>query len=193
MAASPAFEGSVTDALLAIRDGGRVGMDRLFEIVYDELGRVARRQLGPGARQTLDTTSLIHEAYLRMVDQTRVTFADRAQFFAYASRVMRSILVDHARRHSAEKRGGGVHPLPLDESIAGVAYQTDLVLAVDEALDRLDALEPRLRQVVECRYFGGMSEEDTATALGISPRTVRRDWRKARAWLYDELSEEAAD
>lgn len=193
MAATPAFEGSVTDALLSIRSGGRAGVDRLFEIVYDELGRLARRQLGPGVRQTLDTTGLIHEAYLRMVDQTRVTFADRAQFFAYASRAMRSILVDHARRHSAEKRGGGVRPLPLDESIAGVAYQTDLVLAVDEALDRLDTLEPRLRQVVECRYFGGMSEEDTATALGISPRTVRRDWRKARAWLYDELSEEAAD
>jgi RNA polymerase sigma factor (TIGR02999 family) len=193
MAATPAFEGSVTDALLAVGGGERAGVDRLFEIVYDELGRLARRQLGPGARQTLDTTGLIHEAYLRMVDQTRVTFADRAQFFAYASRAMRSILVDHARRHSAEKRGGGVRPLPLDESIAGVAYQTDLVLAVDEALDRLDALEPRLRQVVECRYFGGMSEEDTATALGISPRTVRRDWRKARAWLYDELSEETAD
>jgi RNA polymerase sigma factor (TIGR02999 family) len=124
-----------------------------------------------------------------MVDQTRVTFADRAQFFAYASRAMRSILVDHARRRCAEKRGGGVRPLPLEESIAGVAYQTDLLLAVDEALDRLDALEPRLRQVVECRYFGGMSEEDTATALGISPRTVRRDWRKARAWLYDELAD----
>jgi RNA polymerase sigma factor (TIGR02999 family) len=189
MSANPAGDGSVTDALLAIRDGERSGVGRLFAIVYDELGRVARRQLGPGARQTLDTTSLIHEAYLRMVDQTRVTFADRAQFFAYASRAMRSILVDHARRRCAEKRGGGVRPLPLEESIAGVAYQTDLLLAVDEALDRLDALEPRLRQVVECRYFGGMSEEDTATALGISPRTVRRDWRKARAWLYDELAD----
>ena len=189
MSANPAGDGSVTDALLAIRDGERSGVGRLFAIVYDELGRVARRQLDPGARQTLDTTSLIHEAYLRMVDQTRVTFADRAQFFAYASRAMRSILVDHARRRCAEKRGGGVRPLPLEESIAGVAYQTDLLLAVDEALDRLDALEPRLRQVVECRYFGGMSEEDTATALGISPRTVRRDWRKARAWLYDELAD----
>jgi len=189
MSANPAGDGSVTDALLAIRDGERSGVGRLFAIVYDELGRVARRQLGPGARQTLDTTSLIHEAYLRMVDQTRVTFADRAQFFAYASRAMRSILVDHARRRCAEKRGGGVRPLPLEESIAGVAYHTDLLLAVDEALDRLDALEPRLRQVVECRYFGGMSEEDTATALGISPRTVRRDWRKARAWLYDELAD----
>ncbi len=183
---------SVVDLIRGVRAGDRSEFDRLFSSLYDELRRVAHRHLRhrvPG--QTLDTTALIHEAYLRMVDQSRAEWADRAHFFAYASRVMRAVLVDEARRRGSAKRGAGTLRFSLEDRDLPVEEQSEFVLALDEALDRLGALSERLARTVECRFFGGMSEEQIAAALSVSGRTVRRDWLKARAWLSAELSGEA--
>jgi RNA polymerase sigma factor (TIGR02999 family) len=170
--------------------GDQAEFDRLFAEVYDELRRIARahlRRRTPG--QTLETTALIHEAYLRMVDQTRAGWADRAHFFGYASRAMRTILVDHARRRAAGKRGGGLRHLSLDDAEIPAESQGDFVIALDEALERLTSVDARLARTVECRFFGGMTEEETAVALEVSDRTIRRDWLKAKAWLLVELAE----
>jgi RNA polymerase sigma-70 factor, ECF subfamily len=164
-------------------------MDRLLPLVYDELRRVAHRQLGrERAGHTLSTTALVHEAYLRLVDRTRVEVADRGQFFAVASQAMRRILVDHARRRRAGKRAGAVRPLTLDEQLAGTEDDAGALVALDDALDRLAEIDPRLARVVECRYFAGLTEDETAEALGVTARTVRRDWVKARGWLYEALA-----
>ena len=184
---------SVVDLLRGIRAGDRSEFDRLFASLYDELRRLARRHLRhrtPG--QTLDTTALIHEAYLRMVDQSRAEWTDRAHFFAYASRVMRAILVDDARSRGAAKRGAGVLCFSLEDRDLPIQEQGEFILALDEALGRLGALSERLARTVECRFFGGMTEEEIATALAVSDRTVRRDWLKAKAWLYAELTGEAS-
>jgi RNA polymerase sigma factor (TIGR02999 family) len=141
------------------------------------------------AGHTLDTGALVHETYLKMVDQPRVHWRNRSHFFRVASWAMRRILVDYARRYRAQRRGGGVAAQPLDDRVA-TAQQSEQVLALDEALERLAAVNPRLSQVVECRYFGGLSEAETAEALGITSRTVQRDWSKARAWLVQELGVE---
>jgi RNA polymerase sigma-70 factor, ECF subfamily len=178
----------VTDLLLQLRDGGTEAMDRLFSLVYEELRRIAHRQLQlerPG--HTLGTTGLVHETYVRMVDQTRVEWRDRAQFFGAAAWAMRRILVDYARRNRAARRGGGVPRLTLDDDLPA-AERGELVLALDEALERLAALDRRLSQVVECRYFGGLTEEETAGVLGVTRRTVQRDWAKARGWLLLEMN-----
>jgi RNA polymerase sigma factor (TIGR02999 family) len=162
-------------------------MDRLFPLVYWELRRIAHGQLQrehPG--HTLGTTGLVHETYLKLVDQTRADWQDRAHFFAVAARAMRRILVDYARRHRALRRGGGWRSVTLTDEATAVERGEELI-ALDEALDRLATLNPRLSQVVECRYFGGLSEEETAKALGVTTRTAQRDWVKARAWLYQEL------
>jgi RNA polymerase sigma factor (TIGR02999 family) len=180
---------SVVDLIRGVRAGDRTEFDRLFASLYEELRRLARRHLRhrtPG--QTLDTTALIHEAYLRMVDQSREEWADRAHFFAYASRVMRTILVDNARRQGAAKRGAGALRFSLESRDLPLEEQSEFVLALDEALDRLGALSERLARTVECRFFGGMTEEEIAAALAVSGRTVRRDWLKAKAWLYAELT-----
>jgi RNA polymerase sigma factor (TIGR02999 family) len=181
--------GEITQLLAAHRAGDEGAFDRLVPLVYADLRRVARQQLArlrPGA--TLDTTALIHEAYLRLAGQEPVELADRDHFFAIAARSMRLILVDEARRRSAHKRGGGRSPIPLDLVDAGVETQADTLLAVDEALTRLGRLEPRLARVVECRFFAGLTEEETSRALGLPLRTVQRSWMKARAWLRRELS-----
>ena len=186
----------VTGLLLAWRSGESDAADRLFEAVYDELRRVASRKLrSERAGHTLDTTALVHEAYLRLVDQTRTDWADRAQFFAIASRVMRRILVDHARRRRSAKRGGARVAVTLgaaDEHDAAVLTvgdeRAETLLAVDAALTRLAARESRLAQVVECRFFGGLTDAETAAVLGVTDRTVQRDWVKAKEWLYQELS-----
>ena len=163
-------------------------MDRLFPLVYAELRRIAHRQLqGERPGHTLGTTGLVHETYLKLVDQTRVQWRDRAHFFALASRAMRQILVDYARRYRAQRRGGGTRRVSLNEAIVPDERQAELMLAVHEALERLSAMNERLSRVVECRYFGGLSEEETAVALGVSARTVERDWVKAKGWLYQEL------
>jgi RNA polymerase sigma factor (TIGR02999 family) len=179
---------SITDLLLQVRQGSPDAMDRLFPLVYGELRRIAHRQLlGERPGHTLGTTGLVHETYLKLVDQTRVQWRDRAHFFALASRAMRQILVDYARRYRAQRRGGAMKRVSLTEVAAVEEKQAELVLAVHEALERLSAMNERLSRVVECRYFAGLTEEETAEALGLSARTVERDWLKAKGWLYQEL------
>jgi RNA polymerase sigma factor (TIGR02999 family) len=181
-------ENDVTGLLLAWRAGDRTAVDRLLPVVYDELRRIAHRQLGhERSDHTLGTTALVHEAYFKLVDQTRARWEDRAHFFAVAARVMRRILVDYARQHRAAKRGGA--RVSLDDATLLADERADTLIALDEALTRLTDVDERLGRVVECRFFGGLTEEETAEALGITARTVRRDWVKAKGWLYQALRE----
>ena len=163
-------------------------MDQLVPLVYDELRRMAHRQLqleaGP---RTLNTTGLVHEAYLKLIDESTVPIASRGYFFGAAARAMRQVLIDAARRRKAAKRGGGERPLSLDESQVGVDSYANELLALDEALDRLSREYPRSAQVVEHRFFGGLSVEQSASLLEVSARTVKRDWQLARAWLQRDL------
>jgi RNA polymerase sigma factor (TIGR02999 family) len=179
----------ITDLLLDLGAGRPDAMDRLFPLVYEELHRIAHR-VGSTERTdyTLGTTGLVHETYLRLVDQRRVGIQDRTHFFALAARAMRHVLVDYARRRQALKRGGNEAALSLDEAIVAIDQRADTLCALDEALTRLAALDSRLAKVVECRFFGGLSEEETADVVGVTPRTVRRDWTKAKGWLYRELT-----
>lgn len=168
---------------------GDVGaLDRLVPLVYDELRRLAAQRLKrEPAGVSLDTTSLVHETYLRLVDVRRARFRDRAHFLAMASRVMRRLLVDHARRRGARKRGGGMPTAELTEALPISGPEADRILELDTALRRLEALDPRQSQIVEQRYFGGLSLEETAEAAGVSLATVKRELRFARAWLVAEL------
>lgn len=178
----------VTSLLEAFEGGDRDALDRLLPVVYDELRRIAHRELGRERRDhTLSTTEVVHEAYLRLLDQGRVAPGEQVRFLAVAATAVRRALIEHARRRAAAKRGGGQRPLTLDEEIAAVAAGPDHLLSLDDALTRLAELDERLARVVECRYFGGLTEDETAAALGVTSRTVRRDWVKARAWLYREL------
>jgi RNA polymerase sigma-70 factor (ECF subfamily) len=188
-AATPHESPSITDYLVQLRAGNREALDQLLPLVYVQLRRLAHRQLlNERTGHTLDTAGLVHETYLKLVDITRVEWQDRAHFFAVAAQAMRRILVDYARRHRAERRGGGLRPATLgDETM--VAERGETLLALDEALERLAAFSQRLSQVVECRYFAGLTEEETAEALGVTTRTVQRDWAKARGWLYLQLRE----
>lgn len=163
-------------------------IDRLTSILYQELRRLARRELAKNRRSpTLHTTALVHEAYLKLAGRENLPFGSRGQFFAVAARAMRQVIVDHARTHRAQKRGAGVRPLPLDENRIAVETQAEEILAVNEALQGLSQRNSRLVQVVECRFFVGLTEEQTAHALDLSRRTVQRDWIKARSWLLSEL------
>jgi RNA polymerase sigma factor (TIGR02999 family) len=185
VAPSPA----ITEILRQSRGGDRAGLDALFPLVYDELSRIAHRQLGrfrPG--ETLNTSAVVHDAYLRLVDQTEAGFADRAHFFNTAARAMRFVIVDYARQRSAGKRGGGASLLQIDEVDVPVGEQADLLLDLDETLTRLAAVDERMAKIVELRFFGGLTEVEAAEALGLSDRTVRREWLKAKAWLHCELS-----
>ena len=180
---------SVTDLLVLAAAGDRDALDRAFPLVYEELRRLARHQMRRESDgHTLSTTGLVHEAYLRLVDQTRGGWRDRGQFFAVAATAMRRVLVDHARRLHAEKRGAAPRPVSLDhvEQLAADDRAEFLVL-LDDALDRLASLDERQARVVECRFFGGYTEEETAEALGIGLRTAKRDWAKARSWLFQAL------
>ncbi len=185
----------ITDALLEARSGEVEALNRLLPLVYDHLLRISRHALaGEHPDHTLGTTGLVHETYLRLVDQSRVEYADRAHFFALAARAMRHVLVDHARRHRADKRGGGVRAITLEDALANRATasldeRADTIAALDEALTKLASIDARLARVVECRFFGGLTEDETAEVLGVTPRTVRRDWVKARAWLSRELTD----
>jgi RNA polymerase sigma factor (TIGR02999 family) len=184
--------GVITDLLLAHSGGDGEAFSRLVPLVYDDLRRIARKSLrrSSGAR-TIDTTGLVHEAYLKLVDQTRARYRDRSHFFAVAARAMRQILVDEARRRTAGKRGGGVTPVSLEEERhGGVPSDADWLLSLEEALQSLARLDPRLPRIVECRFFAGLSEEETADALGVSTRTVQRDWMRAKAWLREEMGPE---
>ena len=184
---------AITEALVAFRNGAPDGMDRLAPLVYEQLKRIARKQLrAEPVGHTLSTTALVHEAYLRLVDQTRADWQDRGHFYAVASGAMRRILVDYARRYRAARRGGGVdgapaRPVTLDDTDIPIDERADALVALDEALERLGRLDERQARVVECRFFGGLTEEETAGALGISQRTVAREWVTARGWLYQEL------
>ncbi len=181
----------VTELLACLRDGDRQAFDRLFPLVYEELRRLARRQLAPrhpAATPTLDTTALVHEAFLKLAGTKSPHWNDRCHFLAVAATAMRQILMDYARRRSAQRRGQGVRHLTLERREIAVDEQADALVAVDEALGRLEQLSPRLAHVVQCTFFGGMTHEETATALEVTERTIRRDWVKARAWLHRELA-----
>ena len=180
---------AVTDALAAARSGGPAALDRLFPLVYQELCRMAHRQLGQEVSgHTLSTTALVHEAYLKLIGQTDAPWQDRAYFFAVAATAMRRILVDHARRHRAARRGGADRTrVELDDVEIAVTERAAEIVALDDALQRLTDLDPRQAKVVECRYFAGLTEAETAEALGVSVRTVAREWLTARGWLYREL------
>jgi RNA polymerase sigma factor (TIGR02999 family) len=178
----------VTELLLSLRDGNREAMDELVPLVYKELRAIARRRLRNERRNhTLDTSALVHEAYLKLVQLDRVEWQSRAHFLAIAARVMRNILVDHALRRKRIKRGGGAPLAPLEEAANLPAAEADRILDLHAALDRLATLNPRHAHLVECRFFGGMTIEETATVLGVSGATVERDWALLRIWLGREL------
>ncbi|NIN71960.1 MAG: sigma-70 family RNA polymerase sigma factor [Gemmatimonadetes bacterium] len=178
-------QGEVTRLLQAARGGEREALDRLLPLVYDELRQLAGRQLGrERAGHTLGATALVHEAYVKLSGGGTCGAGDRAHFLAIAARAMRQVLVDHARRRARAKRGGGWERTTLGEGDAAVEFQPEEMLALDRALEELD---PRQREIVEYRFFAGMEEREIAEVLGVSERTVRRDWVKARAWLYRSL------
>ena len=178
----------MTELLVQWRAGDHEALDRLMPLVYDELRRRARRFMGRESHgHLLEPTALVNEAYLRLIDQSRANWQNRTQFFAIAAQVMRRILVDQARANRAEKRGGGAAPLRITQ-IESIAEEPSVdVLALDAALDELATLDGRQSRLVELRYFGGLTIEETADALGISPATVKREWAVARAWLHRQL------
>ena len=183
---------TVTELLARARSGDASALESVFPLIYDELRRLAGRQLQrePDGH-TLSPTALVHEAYLRLIDHyTRMEWTGRAHFMSVAATAMRRILVEHARGHRSLKRGGGLHRVSLDAAELGTEERADLLIAVDEALVRLNALDGRQARVVECRFFGGMTEEETAEALEIGLRTAKRDWAKAKSWLHREISRE---
>jgi RNA polymerase sigma factor (TIGR02999 family) len=185
----------VTALLARAGAGDRAALDEALPLVYDELRRLAHRALRrEGAGHTLGTAALVHEAYLRLVDQRPGAWHDRAHFLAVAATAMRRVLVDYARRRGAAKRGAAAHPVTLDALAEGAALDlaggddaASRLADLDVALVRLARLDARQARVVECRFFGGLTEEETAAALGIGLRTAKRDWAKARSWLYQEL------
>jgi len=178
----------VTELLLAYRDGDRQAFDRMVPLLYDDLRKIARSQLRRGRPGgTLATTVLVHEVYLKMADQKRLNATDRCHFLAISAHAMRQVIADHARRRTAAKRGGAVDPVPLDNAPEIADREARWLLDVDQALERLAARNERMARVVECRFFAGYSEEETAEALEVSLRTVQRDWMRARAWLKEEL------
>ena len=183
----------VTELLVRWRGGDREALDSLLPLVYDELRRIARHYLqGERPGHTLQSTALVNEAYVRMVAQDFPRWQNRAHFFAVAAQLMRQILVDHARSHRASKRGGNVYKVALDEA-AEQALTADLdIVALDDALKNLAEMDAQQSKVVELKFFAGLSIEDTAEVLGISPSTVKRDWITARAWLYRELDRKSA-
>jgi len=182
-------QADVTKLLVNWTNGDKKALEALMPLVYGELHRLAKRYLRrERSDHTLQSTALVHEAYLRMVDQKGVQWQNRAHFFAVAAQMIRRILVDHARTHKAEKRGGGMPKLALDEAI-GVPQRRDLnLVALDDAINALAELDPQQGRIVELRFFGGLSIEETAEVLSISPATVKRDWAVAKAWLYRDLS-----
>ncbi len=181
----------VTQLLVAWQDGDKAALDQLMPLVYEELRRLARQyRRRERAGHTLQTTALVNEAYLRLIDQSRVHWQNRTHFFAIAAQLMRRILVDHARTRVRAKRGGSAAKVSLAEAAAISGAPTLDVLALDEALERLAALDGRKSQIVELRFFGGLSIEETAEVLKVSPGTVMHDWTLAKAWLYRALSDE---
>jgi RNA polymerase sigma factor (TIGR02999 family) len=180
--------GEVTQLLRAYDNGDRSAFDRLVPIVYEELRRLARRHIRRGRRgQTLDTTGLVHEAYLKLAGSPELHLKDRGHLMAVTARAMRQVMISRARARLADKRGGGAVPAELEEGQVGVEPAAEWLLDLDRALTGLRSHDDRLAQVFECRYFAGLSEEETAEALGVSLRTAQRSWMRARAWLRDAL------
>ena len=179
----------VTELLLAWSGGDQGAFDKLYPLIYDELRRLAAHYLRrerPG--HTLQPTALVHEAYLRLIDQTRTRWQNRAHFFGAAAQMMRRILVDHARQHGAAKRGGGERRVTLAEGAAFAPERGVDLLALEDALNKLERVNPQKSRLVELRFFGGLSTEEAAEVLGVSAATVTREWRAAKAWLHRELS-----
>ena len=180
---------AITLLLRALEDGEKEAADRLFEVVYQELRKIARRQLQAAPwGETLNTTALVHEAYLKLSRDSGWTVRDRFHFFALTARAMREVLIDHARTRMRQKRGGGVKALDLDEVQIPVAEKAEELVALDEALERLETVDPELSRLVEWRFFAGLTVEEIASTLEVSERTVKRHWRTARAFLYQELA-----
>lgn len=185
----PPFPSEITQLLINWSQGDKAALDQLVPLVYPELRRLAKRHMGrESPEHTLQTSALINEAYLKLVDQQNVHWQNRAHFFAVAAQVMRHILVDHARTRNYAKRGGGAHKLPLDEAAALTEQRAAQLVALDDALRDLSALDGRKSQIIELRFFGGLSLEETAEVMKISPSTVQREWRAAKAWLHHTMA-----
>ena len=181
--------GDITQLLMQWRAGDEAALDQLMPLVYDELRRLARRSMrGERSNHTLQTTALVNEAYLRLVRSSQVNWHDRAHFFAIAAQLMRRVLVDEARKRNFQKRGGDATLITLDDDLAPAQQRSLDLLELNEALDRLAQFAPRKCQVVEMRFFGGLSIDETGAALGVSTDIVKREWRTAKLWLWRELS-----
>ncbi|MDQ6785743.1 MAG: sigma-70 family RNA polymerase sigma factor [Acidobacteriota bacterium] len=180
----------VTQLLVKLTDGNTQAIEELLPLIYDELRNLAGKYLRrERASHTLQPTALVHEAYLKLIDQTQVKWQNRAHFFGVAANIMRRILVDHARRTKADKRGGDAEKLPIEEEILVVSNEKSVeLLALDEALENLAKLDPQKSKIVELRYFGGLSVEETAEVMGVSAITIKRQWRMAKAWLYGQIA-----
>ena len=184
----------ITQLLAEWREGNQSALDELYPLVYAELHRLARRYMSRERQgHTLQTTALINEAYVRLVDQKNVQWANRSHFFAISAQIMRRILIDHARRHAYAKRGGGAQQVSLEEAAAVTPEHSLELIKLDEALKSLAERDPRRSQVVELRYFGGLNNEEIAGVLHVSENTVTRDWNMARAWLYQQLTGSGAN
>ena len=192
--ASPEADADVTALLAEVAKGNQSAQEKLVPLVYEQLRVLARRYMRrERTDHTLQTTALVHEAYLKLVHQQSPNWQGRAQFFGVAAQLMRRILIDHARHHLREKRGGAQIVLPLNEALAFSPEHSEDLLKLDQALDRLAKLDPRQSRIVELRFFGGLSVEETSRFLGVSPITVKRDWAVAKVWLYGELRSDDGD
>ena len=179
----------VTQLLIQWSNGDKAALDKLMPLIYRELRQLARHYMSrerPG--HTLQTTALVNEAYMRLVNRKGVHWQNRAHFFAIAAQLMRSILVDHARSHAYAKRGGGAHKIALDDAMAVSQQRAADVVALDDALKRLAEIDPQQSRIVELKFFGGLTIEETAEVLGLSPATIKREWSTAKAWLYHEVN-----
>jgi RNA polymerase sigma factor (TIGR02999 family) len=187
----PTLPNEVTQLLIDWSHGDKAALEQLIPLVHAELRHLARHYMGrenPG--HTLQTSALLNEAYIRLVDQQNVPWQNRAHFFAVSAQVMRHILIDHARSHAYSKRGGGARKVPLDEAMTLNDQRAEELVALDDALNLLAAMDPRKSQIIELRFFGGLSIEETAEAMNISPITVTREWRSAKAWLLREMNKD---
>ncbi len=179
---------NITQLLIDLSNGDRNAVDLLLPVIYDELRKLAANYLRrERPDHTLQPTALVHEAYIRLVDQTRVNWQNRAHFFGVAAQLMRRLLVDHARRHNAEKRGHDFQKISLDENIDKAGERSAMLLALDDALQALAQFDEPKARVVELRYFGGLSIEETADVMGVTPTTIKRHWRFAKAWLHGAM------
>ena len=179
----------VTQLLIQWSNGDKAALDKLMPLIYEELRQLARHYMNrERAGHTLQTTALVNEAYLRLINRKQVHWQNRAHFFAIAAHLMRSILVDHARSHAYAKRGGGARKIALDEALAVSQQRAADVVALDDALKRLAEIDRQQSRIVEMKFFGGLTIEETAEVLGLSPATIKREWSTAKAWLYHELN-----